>query len=267
MEAGPNIDAPSADQTWIPGCWVWHQARYAWRPGNWVAMQPDWVWVPAYYVWTPRGYVFVDGYWDYSVARRGVLFAPVYFDAGVYSQRGFSYSPATVINPAVFANHLFLRPGYNHYYFGDYYAANYYDAGFYPRFSFHNHNGYDPIYAHDRWQHRRDREWEHRQEADFRNLRDHEDSRPPRTWAAQRELETSRVKSKDKSFVLAASLAQLAKSKDSPLRFQPLDKNERQKLAQRGREVQKFRAERQSGKLKRRVRQPQIFLSNPSRLG
>ncbi len=62
VENGPNIEAPSADQTWLPGCWVWQQSRYAWRPGYWAAAQPDWVWVPAYYVWAPRGYVFVDGY-------------------------------------------------------------------------------------------------------------------------------------------------------------------------------------------------------------
>ena len=129
MEAGPNIDAPSADHTWLPGCWVWQQNRYAWRPGYWAAAQPNWVWIPAHYVWTPRGYVFVDGYYDYSVARRGVLFAPVYFNSSIYSQRGFSYSPVTVINPAVFTSHLFLRPSYGHYYFGDYYGANYASAG------------------------------------------------------------------------------------------------------------------------------------------
>ena len=82
VEAGPNIAAPSADSTWLPGCWVWHQGRYAWRPGFWATVQPDWVWVPAHYVWAPRGYVFVDGYWDYSIGRRGVLFAPVYFNRG-----------------------------------------------------------------------------------------------------------------------------------------------------------------------------------------
>ena len=65
-----------------------------------MAGQQDWQWTPAYYTWTPRGYVFVDGYWDYSVANRGVLFAPVYFDGGVYAQPGFSYSPSVVINPA-----------------------------------------------------------------------------------------------------------------------------------------------------------------------
>src|SRR5687767_7510406 len=74
VEAGPNIEAPSADHVWLPGSWVWHQSRYAWRAGYWGTAQPNWVWIPAHYVWAPRGYVFVDGYYDYSVARRGILF-------------------------------------------------------------------------------------------------------------------------------------------------------------------------------------------------
>ena len=245
-EAAPKTDAPSADQTWVPGSWIWQQASYVWRPGNWLAMKPDWIWVPAYYVWTPRGYVFVDGYWDYSIERRGVLFAPVYFNPSVYSRAGFSYSPSVVINLDVLSDHLFLRPARNHYYFGDYYAANYDDAGFYSGFSFHNHNGYDPIYAHDRWQHRQDRDWEQRQEVTFQHLRDHEDSRPPRTWLPQSEPATISGKSIDTSFALAAPLAQLAQSKDGARKFQPLDKNERLKISQRGQEAQSFRAERRA---------------------
>jgi WXXGXW repeat (2 copies) len=82
VEVGPNIAAPSLDYGWTPGCWVWHQQRYAWRPGYWVQGRADWDWTPAHYVWTPRGYIFVGGFWDYPVARRGVLFAPVNFDSG-----------------------------------------------------------------------------------------------------------------------------------------------------------------------------------------
>ena len=143
-----------------------HGAPDIGRQGN-----QDWDWVPDHYVWTPSGYVFVDGYYDYSVPRRGVVFAPVYFDGGLRTQRGFSYSPSTVINPGVFVSHLFLRPGYGHYYFGDYYGSNYANAGFSPWFSYQSsRRGYDPIYANQRWQHRRDRDWEHRTEANFRNL-------------------------------------------------------------------------------------------------
>lgn len=246
VEVGPNIAAPSADETWLPGCWVWQNGRYAWRPGFWAPVQPNWVWIPAHYVWAPRGYVFVDGYWDYTIGRRGVLFAPVYFDAGVYGQPGFSYSPSTVIDLGVFADQLFLRPQYQHYYFGDYYAANYQSAGFLPWFSFQaNGIGYDPIYAHDRWQHRQDSGWDRRVEADFQNRRDHENLRPPRTWAAQGLLNASEATSRAGLPGVAARLDDLRRSQNSPLRFQPVDPSERKQFSQRSQEVQRFREERQ----------------------
>ena len=255
VEAGPNIAAPSADTTWLPGCWVWNQGRYAWRPGFWAAAQPDWDWVPAHYVYAPRGYVYVDGYWDYSVGRRGVLFAPVYFNAGVYARPGFSYSPAMVINLGVLVNHLFLRPQYQHYYFGDYYARNYQAAGFHPSYSYNSGRyGYDPIYAHERWQHRQDNQWEHRVAADFQNRRDHEEARPPRTWTAQRALSAGDVRSRERSPAVAVPFSQFTKNPSSPQRFQPVDPLERQKLGQHGQEVQRFREERQ--KLETRVATP-----------
>jgi len=245
-EAGPNIAAPSPDATWLPGSWLWLQNRYAWRPGFWAAAQSNWDWVPSHYVWAPRGYVFVDGYWDYSIGRRGVLFAPVYFNNSMYAQPGFSYSPTMVINPAVFADNLFLRPQYQHYYFGDYYAANYRAAGFYPSYSYNSGRyGYDPIYAHERWQHRGDGQWEQRVADDFQNRRDHVDARPPRTWAAQAALGAGAAQSRDRGLVMAAPLNSLVRSKDSPLKFQPVAPFERQKLAQQARQVQQFGAQRQ----------------------
>jgi hypothetical protein len=247
VEAGPNIAAPTIDYGWTPGCWIWYQGRYAWRPGYWVQGRADWDWSPAHYVWTPRGYIFVGGFWDYPVERRGVLFAPVYFAAGGYSRRGYSYSPRIVIDLGVFHEHLFLRPRYQHYYFGDYYAASYRQGGFYASFSFQSGRyGYDPIYSHQRWEHRQDREWEHRVEASYQYRRDHETARPPRTWAAQRNINPGTAESKQNRVVVATSIDQLAKRKDSPIRFQPVAREERQKLAQRGQEVQKSRDQRQT---------------------
>ena len=246
VEAGPNIVAPSADHLWTPGCWVWNENRYAWRPGYWVVAQQNWVWVPAQYLWSPRGYVFVDGYYDYSVARRGVLFAPVYFNQSVYAQQGFTYSPAMAISLAVFGNQLFLRPNYNHYYYGDYYASNYSTAGFYPWFSFNSgRHGYDPFYAQQRWQHRDNREWEQRVESDFRHRRDHEEARPPRTLAAQQTLIKSGNTTNVNNIVVATSLDQMAKSKDAPVRFQAVNREEKQKLVDHGKDVRQFRSERQ----------------------
>src|SRR5262249_4194811 len=77
LEAGPSTPPPSATAVWVPGCWIWQERRYAWRPGYWLADRPGWLWMPAHYVWTPSGCVFSDGYWDYSLRRRGLLFAPV----------------------------------------------------------------------------------------------------------------------------------------------------------------------------------------------
>jgi len=247
VEAGPNIVAPSPDYGWSPGCWIWYQGRYAWRPGYWAQGRLDWDWCPAHYVWTPRGYIFVGGFWDYPVERRGVLFAPVYFESGVYVRRGYSYSPRIVIDLGVFSAHLFLRPRYHHYYFGDYYAASYHQGGFYASYSFQSgRHGYDPIYAHQRWEHRHDREWEHRAATSYQYRRDHETARPPRTWAAQRTINPATPESKQNRLVMAAPIDQLAKRKDGPMKFQSVAKAERQKISERGQEVQKAREHRQT---------------------
>jgi hypothetical protein len=246
LDAGPTTPQPSSDFIWIPGNWMWHQGRFAWRPGYWMPVREDWVWVPAHYVWAVRGYVFVEGYWDYPVDRRGVLFAPVHFDTGVYRRRGFSYSPVVVVDLSGVIDHLFLRPRYRHYYFGDYYAVSYRDRGFYPWYSFYSsRRGYDPIYVHQRWKHRRDRSWEQRVQAEFKNRRDHEDARPPRTWEAQRRIIISGKPNANRR-VVAISLRQLTERKDPSLRLRPVDKKERQIYVQRDQEFWKYRQNRRA---------------------
>lgn len=248
VEVGPNIAAPSADHSWMPGSWVWTQSRYAWRPGFWQVVQPNWDWVPSHYVWAPRGYVFVDGYWDYPVRRRGVLFAPVRINPSVYARRDFSYSPAVVINASVFSDHLFVRPQYNHYYFGDYYAPTYRAAGFSAAFSFQSgRQGYDPIYSRDRWQNRQDPEWGRRVQATFDRRRDHEDARPRRTLAAQVTFEKSDPRRADRSFTVASSVDQVARDTNAGVRFRRVAGDERQQTVQRVKDVQRFREERQRG--------------------
>jgi hypothetical protein len=174
------------------------------------------------------------------------VFAPVYFDGGLRTQQGFSYSPSAVINPAIFASHLFLRPNYGHYYFGDYYGSNYSNVGFSPWFSYQSsRRGYDPIYANQRWQHRQDRDWEHRTASNFRQFSDHADTRPPHTWAAQKALEASAAGPDKNRIAVATSLDDLARSKVGGQRFQPVDNAEQQQFSSRGQEYRKFLAQRQ----------------------
>ena len=161
----------SPDNLWLPGSWIWNQNRYAWRPGYWAAAQADWDWVPAHYVWR-RAATFLSTATGITRSAAAACSSPVYFSGTAYTQPGFSYSPATAIDLGVLTSCLFLRPQYEHYYFGDYYAANYQTAGFYPSYSYNSGRmGYDPIFAHERWQHRQDGQWEQRVAADFQDRR------------------------------------------------------------------------------------------------
>lgn len=178
LETGPNVAAPSSDYGWIPGCWIWMNGRYAWRPGYWAVMRPDWIWVPAHYVWRPRGYIFVRGYWDFAIMQRGVLFAPVFFPYRVALFSPPVFRPSYVINLSVFSDLIFWRPHYRHYYFGNYYAPKYRRIGILPWCSFHvKRYGFVPIYAHQRWKHRHDRNWEHRLQAKYDTLRKSSETR------------------------------------------------------------------------------------------
>jgi hypothetical protein len=173
------------------------------------------------------------------------LFAPVYLQSNIYGQPGFVYSPAYAINPAIFASSLFLRPNYGHYYFGDYYGPNYAGAGFYPWFSFNNQfqNGYDPIFASQRWQNRNDRGWEQNLETQFERRHNNESARPPRTLADQNTAGTStRVAD---AAMIALPVAMLANGKGNEMRLQKVDLQQRKELANSAKRVHDFREQRQ----------------------
>ena len=89
LDNGPSTEAPDEDSVYVPGSWVPRRGRYYWRPGFWNTPYRDWVWTPAHYSWTPAGYVFIDGYWDYCLEDRGMLFAPVYCDQPLSATPGW----------------------------------------------------------------------------------------------------------------------------------------------------------------------------------
>lgn len=253
IDVGPNVDAPSENHNWIPGNWYWSDTRYVWRPGYWVPLRVNWTWVPSRYCWTRRGYVYVDGYWDYAVARRGVLFAPLYFHQHVYTRPDYYYTPSIVVALDVFSDHLFVRPRFGHYYFGDYYAPRYVESGFYASFSWHSgRHGYDPIYAYDRWDHRGDRNWERRRHDEYNYFRDNEDARPPHTWAAMRDYREDRFND-GRNRKYASSLSGFAKDNKSGQRFRALDDDHRKQFVSQRQEVRKFSQERRQMESRGRV--------------
>ena len=148
---------PSADTFYVPGHWEWNGAEYVWRAGFWAHVQPNYVWIPSHYRWTPAGYIYVAGYWDYSVKRRGVLYAPVVIDPNVVDA-SYVYTPAYAVDDTLVVDSLFVRPCTCHYYFGDYYDVSYRDSGF-TSCVVYSRSNYDSIVVYETYEHRDDPTW------------------------------------------------------------------------------------------------------------
>ncbi len=245
VEAGPNVAAPSDDDAWIPGTWIMRDDRYAWRPGYWEPGRANWIWIPAHYQWTCRGFIFIEGYWDYCMDRRGMLFAPVRFRPGFYGRPGYIYTPAFVISLNVFATHLFVRPRYGHYYFGDYYSPKYAGEGFYASYSYESgRHGYDPIFSYNRWEHRHESGWVNARKNDYAFYRDHSEARPPATWAAMQALPEGKRAGQRDHYTFAQPLKTYTVNRAGGQSFQSVGKETRDKIVSQNHEVQKFSQER-----------------------
>lgn len=191
LEVGPNVPAPGEDYQWVPGNWVYASNNYQWSPGYYMPCEPDYMWVPCQYTYTPRGFVYVPGYRDYRFARRGVLFSPVRFRRPLYAYgfvRPAYYRPRFSIGMSSFMIHLFVRPGYRTFYFGDYYGSAYASIGFSPwyRRSFVNHRYHDPALSFYRWDsHRRGVDFDRSVGSWHQRYESNNMIRPPRTFHEQ----------------------------------------------------------------------------------
>jgi hypothetical protein len=246
VDVDPPGDAPSPDTMWVPPCMYWSRERYVRRAGYWLTAQPNWVWVPSHYVATPRGYVFAAGHWDYSLERRGMLFAPVYLSAAVYGRPHFIYSPSVVIDVGLLRVNLFAYPRYSHYYFGDYYDDAYLSVGIYPWFDSRRlHSWYDPVHEYDRWQNRRSEpRWEKRERDEYDRRRADKDLRPARTYHEQESRLARLPEPQRRAFQVAQPITVAVTRRETPLKFTRLDTNARQKIARQAADVRTFRDER-----------------------
>ncbi len=133
IDNGPSVPPPSDDHFWLPGQWEYVGGQYQWRSGYWTQHYEGWVWQPACYNDTPNGFVYVNGYWDVLPTDRGQLYAPVDFYSPAYLEPNYVYRPRyPLADAADLLLHLFVRPGYRHYYYGDFYGPSYASLGFRP---------------------------------------------------------------------------------------------------------------------------------------
>ncbi|MBO0697710.1 MAG: YXWGXW repeat-containing protein, partial [Zavarzinella sp.] len=243
LEAGPSTEPAAEGQIWIPGVWMWQETRYVWRPGFWTAGNPDWVWVPAHYVWTPSGFVFVDGFWDFPLFNRGLLFAPVVF---THFRPGLVFRPAVVIDPRMLVVSLFVRPRFHHYFFGDFYADTYSRAGIYPWWAFHaSRYGFDPLFAQTNFVFsRRDPQWANQVREAFLFRRDNEAARPPRTFRQYSEWARRGQGEAAQRIALAAPLTEVARNRDFPTQLVRVDERQSQVIRNSINQIHQFRDQR-----------------------
>jgi len=269
LEQGASSPAPSEDYFYIPGNWVYGANDYQWQPGYWARSQTDWVWSPSQYSWTPSGCVYHQGYWDYGVATRGVVFAPVYYNQPVYQQANYSYRPRYAIDTGInLFVHLFVRPNNRQYYFGDYYGQQYSNR-FQPWVTnYQQRQNYDPFYTHyqnrSRNQNTNILSWINNQHQFFANDPQY---RPPQTIAAQQQFILQ-----NQGGSLPASILQLATfgdsfdnvlaQKNSPLKFQAVSRDEEQQWNQSQSPLRELTQNRR--KLERRNRSEQAATDSQS---
>lgn len=257
LEQGAPPTSPSTEHIWAPGCWVYRDYRYMWRPGYWIVNQPGWAWVPACYSWTPCGYVYVDGYWDWSIRRRGVLFAPCYFDPVVCYRPGFYYRPAVCLDIDIITPHFFCRPAYCHYYFGDYYATSYLSIGITPWFNIgvgRTHRFYSCDFAYYECHYRRSNpNWAITCRLDYERCRDNVVYRPARTYVNQVTIinnvtvnKTTNVNVNNMALgkPMKTYTANLAKNPDAPIKFEKINDNRVRDLAKNANQTRQFAMER-----------------------
>ncbi len=187
----PANDTPPPPPTnphsvYVPGCYVPHEQGYVWRPACYVEPRPGWVYVPAHYCPCATGYVFVEGYWDYALRDRGLLFAPAVIAVEYRTQPNFVYTPCYVVHDQALLGALFVHQG-GGYFFGDYFGASYTRLGYSSVVDIRIGSGYDPLFGYYRYENRGNPYWERNLSVLYAQRRLGAIPPPPRTLALQQQ--------------------------------------------------------------------------------
>jgi hypothetical protein len=255
LESGPSSPAPGDNYFWATGSWNYYDTGYRWQPGYWAPYQENWVWISPRYSWTPAGCVYLPGRWDYRLTRRGCLFAPVYFTQPVYLGPSYVYRPWCALNTSNLFVHLWVRPNYCHFYFGNYYGSNWGNWGFTPWCQYRPYrNCYDPMLTQLQCHYRRSGvNYINRLDGWHNHYADNVGSRPPRTWNEQvRVVNNTSINNTNinvtniKQNVLAVNLKDADRRKDLPMKLARLDGNQHKQAVNLAKETRDVRQQRVS---------------------
>ncbi|HMC10224.1 MAG TPA: hypothetical protein VKH44_02995, partial [Pirellulaceae bacterium] len=252
IEVGPSSPAPANNYFWIPGCWSYANTGFVWQGGYWAPYQPNWVWTPARWVWTPAGFVFLPGHWDYRLANRGQIFAPVYFRSTVYSNPGWFYRPTVVIPTNNLFIYLWVRPSYGCYYYGNYFGPQYVNRGFVawanlPSYG-HRHY-YDPFYSYAHVHYRQQGvDFVGRVQGWHKYYDEHPDHRPPRSWHEQEQWLASHRSggATANTQLVAHHIADTNRQGDSAVRVKRIDAQTLEAQTQHAKKLRDFDATRRT---------------------
>lgn len=179
--------APAGDFFYVPGYWVFSGGKYVWRSGHWSPAHTGWVWMPTRALSTPGGNLLLPGYWDYTLSKRGVLFAPLapagddVAGAAQDRRRPAVVTPRVAIDARRLGEYLFIDAASQHYCFGDYFAAQPDSPGMTAWFDFGE--GSDPLFGYERWTRGRlQPNWQAALQRRYAERRRQAALRPPTLW-------------------------------------------------------------------------------------
>ncbi|TWT85984.1 hypothetical protein Pla123a_07920 [Posidoniimonas polymericola] len=240
LEEGPTSEAPGENYFWIPGCWQYRSNDYAWQAGYWYQGNQNWVWTPSHYYYTRRGAIYVNGYWDYPLASRGLLYAPVYWNSG-YGV-GYRYRPRSVLSTVGLLTSLFVGPRYGYHYGPSSYYANYnsyrpWHSAYNTRYGYYGNRGYDPLLAYYAWNFGRNQSgWQNRAHNHWNN-----------DWKQWNHNDDNRSR-RDNSFdrnSLVRNAEQLHRSNRNDFRLTRVDNGQLDRLGQQAGQYDQFRRQRE----------------------
>ena len=268
LEAGPTSPSPGDNYFWATGSWNYYDTGYRWQPGYWAPYQEDWVWISARYAWTPAGCVYLPPRWDYRWSRRGCMFAPVYFNQPIYLRPQYVYRPWCALNTPNLFVHLWVRPNYGHFYFGNYYGSNWGNWGVTPWCHYRPYrNCYDPVLTQLQCHYgRQGVNYINRLDSWHNHYRNNASHRPARTWNEQ--VNIVNKTNVHNTVINNTNITNITNIKQNLLAVNTRDESRRQdlpvKLARLDSDMQK--KAREHVKETRDLRQSRIALERPAEI-